>query len=210
MFEPLASKDLRTITCKVLFLLSLATAKQVSELQALLRSVAFSGKDLSLSYLPEFVAKTESERNPLPCSFLVRSLKDFVGDLPEDRLLCPVWAVRVYLRCMEAMRPRPRTLFVSPSCPSRALSKNALSYVIRRVIIDSGAAGDGISPRTHSVRGVATSVLFRRNWSVSRVLEAATWKSNPVFASFYLRDVSLAFDGFRALGPVVAAGSVVN
>ena len=65
VFEPLASKDLRTVTCKVLFLLSLATAKRVNELQALSRSVAFSGKDLSLSYLPEFVAKTESERNPL-------------------------------------------------------------------------------------------------------------------------------------------------
>ena len=119
-------------------------------------------------------------------------------------------AVRVYLRCTEAWRPLPRALFVSPSCPSHASSKNALSYFIRRVIIDSGAAGDGVSPRAHSVRVVATSVLFMRNWLVSRILEAATWKSNPVFASFYLRDVSLAFDGFRALGPVVAAGSVVN
>ena len=123
-------------------------------------------------------------------------MEDFVGDLPEDRLLCPVRAVRVYLRCTEALLPRPRTLFVSPSCPSRVLSKHALSYFIRRVIIDSGAAGNHVSPRTHSVRGVATLVLFMRNWLVSRVLEAATWKSNPVFASFYLRDVSLAFDGF--------------
>ena len=51
------------------------------------------------------------------------------------------------------------------------------------------------------------TVLFMCNWSVSRVLEAATWRSNPVFTSFYLRDVALIFDGFRALGPVVAAGS---
>ena len=122
-----------------------------------------------------------------------RFLEEFVGDLPEDRLLCPVRAVRVYLRCTEALRPRPRALFVSPSCPSRALSKNALSYFIRRVIIDSGAAGKGVSSRAHSVRGVATSVLFLRNWSVSRVLEAATWKSNPVFASFYLRNVFFSF-----------------
>ena len=141
---------------QVLFLLSLATSKRVSELQALSRSVAFSGKDLCLSYLPEFVAKTELERNPLPRSFIVRSLEDFVGDLPEDRLLCPVRAVRVYLRCTEALRPLPRALFVSPSCPSRALSKNTVSYFIRRVIIDSRAASDGVSPCAHSVRGVAT------------------------------------------------------
>ena len=147
VFEPLAAEDLRTVTCKVLFLLSLATAKRVSRLQALSRSIAFSGKGLSLSYLPEFVAKTESERNPLPRSFLVPSLEEFAGDLPEDHLLCPVQAVRVYLRCTEALRPRPRALFVSQSCPSRSLSKNALSYFIRRVIIDSGAAGKGVSLR---------------------------------------------------------------
>ena len=78
------------------------------------------------------------------------------------------------------------------------------------MIIYSGAAGEGVSPRAYSVRGVATSVSFMCNWSVSRVLEAATWKSNPVSASFYLRDVALVFDGFRALGPVVAAGSVIS
>ena len=191
-------------------MLSLATAKRVSELQALSRSVAFCGKDLLLSYLPEFVAKTESERNLLPRSFLVRSVEEFVGDLPGDRVLCPVRAVRVYLRVTEALRPCPRTLFVSPSCPSRSLSKNALSFFIRRVIIDSGAAGEGVSPRSHSVRGVATSVSFMRNWLVSRVLKAASWRSNQVFAPFYLRDIAFVFDGFRALGPIVAAGSFHN
>ena len=128
VFEPLASKDLCTVTCKILFLLSLATAKRVSELRALSRSVAFCGKDSSLSYLSEIVTKTESERNTLPRSFLVRSLEDFVGYLPEDCLLCPVRAVRVYLRLTEALLPRPRTLFLSLSCPSRSLSKNALFY----------------------------------------------------------------------------------
>ena len=110
VFEPLASKDLRTIMCKVLFLLSLDMAKRVGELQALSRSVAFCGKDLSLSYLPEFLAKTESERNLLPHSFLVRSLEEFVGYLPDNRVLCLVRAVRVYLRVTEALCPRPRAV----------------------------------------------------------------------------------------------------
>ena len=119
-------------------------------------------------------------------------------------------AVHVYLQVTEALRPRLRTVFVSPSCPSRSLSKNVLSFFIRRVIIDSGAAGEGVSPSTLSVRGVATSVSFMRIWSVSRVLEAATWRLNPVFASFYLCDVAFVFDGFRALGPIVTAGSVIS
>ena len=125
IFEPLASRDLRTVTMKVLFLV-LATAKRVSELQALLRPVSFQGNDISLSNLPEFVAKTESERNPLPRFFVVRSLEDFVGDLPEDRLFCPVRALCVYLQLTASVSPCPRSLFVSLNCPTRSLSKNAL------------------------------------------------------------------------------------
>ena len=174
MFEPLASHDLRVATMKVLFLLSLATTKHVSELQALLRKVAFQGNDISLSYLPEFVAKTESERNPLPCFFVARSLDYFVGDLPADCLLCPVRAIHIYLDLTASVSPRPRSLFVSPSCATRAMSKNALSFLLRRVIVDLGAVIDSSSPIDYSIRGVATSALFLRNWSVSKVLEAAT------------------------------------
>ena len=63
---------------------------------------------MSLAYLPEFVAETESERAPLPRSFLVRSLEEFVGDLPEECLLCLVQAVWTYLTVMSSIAPRPR------------------------------------------------------------------------------------------------------
>ena len=65
------------------------------------------------------------------------------------------------------------------------------------------------SVRAHSIRWVATSVAFLRNWSVSKVVEAATWRSNSVFTSFYLKDVSYLFEDLRSLGPFVAAGSVL-
>ena len=54
---------------------------------------------------------------------------------------------------------------------------------------------------------MATSVSFLRNWAVSKVLEAATWKSNSVFASFCLNDVSYIFEGLRSFGAFVAAGA---
>ena len=65
-FEPLSSLSLRSLTKKVLFLVSLATAKRVSELQALPCVVSLSSSGACLSYVPEFVAKTESALNPLP------------------------------------------------------------------------------------------------------------------------------------------------
>ena len=53
-YEPLESQGLRTLTKKTLFLVALATAKRVGELQALSRVVPSSGDDLALSYLPFF------------------------------------------------------------------------------------------------------------------------------------------------------------
>ena len=62
-------------------------------------------------------------------------------------------------------------------------------------ILNAGAMEEGaLPPRAHSVWAVATSAAFFRNWSVSKVLEAATWRSNPVFTSFYFRNISYSLD----------------
>ena len=89
-FELLSSLSFRALTKKVLFLVSLATAKRVGELQALSRVVSFSSSGACLTYVSEFIAKTESALNPLPRSFMVQSLDDFAAGLDEELLLCPV------------------------------------------------------------------------------------------------------------------------
>ena len=111
LFKSLSSCFLRDLTRKVLFLVSLATARRVGELQAVSSSVSFSGDDLYLSYLPEFRANAESSVCPLSRSFCVHSLKDFVGDLPEELLLCLVRALRVYLSRTASISPRSHSLF---------------------------------------------------------------------------------------------------
>ena len=118
-----------------------------------------------------------------------------------------VRALRVFLRCTSALSPRPRSLFVSPHCPSRSLSKHALSYFLRSVLLQSLslapassslpstsaslAASSASCPsfRAHSVRSVAMSTAFARNVPVSSLLEAASWSSASVFTPFSLRVV---------------------
>ena len=117
-FEPLSSCSLQDLSRKVLFLVALATARRIGELQALSAVVSESGANLFLSYLPEFWAKAESEARPLPRSFCVRSLADCVGDLPEELLLFPVRALHCYLSRTSSLPARPRSLFsVAPYCP---------------------------------------------------------------------------------------------
>ena len=131
-FEPLRDAPLRDLSKKVLFLLALATAKRVEELQALSRIVSFVGSDACLSYVPEFVAKSESLSRSIPRSFLVKSLSDFAAGLDDDLLLCPVSALRIYLDRTLSLAPSRRRLFVSPSYPTRVMSKNAVSFSCAR------------------------------------------------------------------------------
>ena len=164
----------------------------------------------------------ESSVRPLPRSFCVKSLRDFVGSLPDELLLCPIRALKVYLPRTSSLPSRPWSLFV----PSRPLSKNALSFFIHSVISSasssssssvSGASApsslrascSASSFRAHGVHGVAASWAYSRNAPLSALLEAATWSSSAVFTSFYLKDVQFVSDSGFSLGPVVAAGSVV-
>ena len=210
-FEPLSQASFRSLTLKTLFLLALATAKRVGELQALSSIVTFVGADACLSYIPQFVAKSESLTRSIPRSFLVKSLADFAAGLDTDLLLCPVRALRLYLLRARSLSPGLHHLFVSPRRPSRAMSKNAVSFFLREVISAAEAARPQVgSLRAHEVRSVSTSVAFHRNWSVTSVLESATWASSSVFSSFYLRDIQHEYDGLLSLGPFVAAGSRIG
>ena len=162
--------------------------------------MSFSGSNVFLSYFPEFRAKTESSVNPLPRSFCVWSLADFVRDLPEELLLCPVCALRHYLSRTASLSPHPRSLFVSPRSPSRPLSKNALSFFLHDVIssassssssagTSSASSRSSSASQAHSFCGVVALWAFARNALLSSILAAASWSSASVFTSFYLPDV---------------------
>ena len=195
----------------MLFLLALATAKRVGELQALSSVATFVHGDACLSYVPQFVAKSESLTRSIPRSFLVKSLSDFATGLDYDLLLCPVRALRIYLDRIASLAPLRHRLFVSPCRPSRCLSKNAVSFFLRDVISSAGASRPEVGRlRANDICSVSTSVTFHRNWSVSAVLESATWNSSLVFSSFYLSDLQHEYDGILSLGPFVAAGTRIG
>ena len=209
-FEPLSSCDWRNLTKKVLFLVALATAKRIGELQAISHSVSFQNEDAVLSYLPDFVAKTETYKNPVARSFKLKSvISDKKASVKEDLLLCPVRALRIYIQRSKTISPRPRSLFVSPRVRSKSITKNAISFFLRETIVQAGS----LSPeqcRAHDVRGISTSASFWTNWPLQKILEAASWKSANVFAKHYLRDMDSAAEECRSVGPFTTAGLKVH
>ena len=97
----------------------------------------------------------------LPRTFAIQSLSDFVAGLPDEMLLCPVRALSEYVARTSRFVNRPRRLFVSSHSPSRAMSNNGISYLLREVIVHSGASSNDVAaPKAHSIRGIETSSAF--------------------------------------------------
>ena len=117
------------------------------------------------------LSPSQSLTRSIPRSFLVTSLAVFAAGLDTDLLLCPGWALRLYLLWARSLSPGRHRLFVSPRRPSRAMSKIAVSFFLGEVISAAVAARPQVgSLRAHDVRSVSTSVAFHRNWSVTSVL----------------------------------------
>ena len=212
LYEPLRTCKERFLSQKTLFLLALASAKRIGELHALSYRVSHTRDWGEVSFA--FVAKTQD-----PSSLAPRFEGFSVPALPNaqknrnGRLLCPVRAVKVYLDRTASHCPRCERLFVTAGRSKKEIAKTTVSFWLRKTISRayelSGTALPVTAPRARETRGIAPSILFRKNFAVDQVLKAGTWRRHTTFTRHYLRDIAhKSLDTFH-LGPVVAAQSVV-
>ena len=215
-YEPLRTCEERFLAQKTLFLLALASAKHIGELYALSYRVSHTRDwgEVSFAFVTGFVAKTQD-----PSSLAPRFEGFTVPALPNarknrnGRLLCPVRAVKVYLDRTASHRPRCERLFVTAGHSKKEIAKTKVSFWLRKTISRayelSGTALPVPAPRARETRGIAPSILFRKNFAVDQVLKAGTWRRHTTFTRHYLRDIAhKSLDTFH-LGPVMAAQSVV-
>ena len=118
-YEPIREAEERFLAQKTLFLIALASAKRVGELHALSYSVSHSTdwKEVSFSFVPGFVAKTQDQSSfdPRFENFTVPALPKSSSS-PNGRLLCPLRAVKRYLDRTAQPRPRCERLFITTGC----------------------------------------------------------------------------------------------
>ena len=122
-------------------------------------------------------------------------------------------AVKCYLDCTSQHCPRCERLFITTGRTKKEIAKNMVFFWLRRVISLayqlSGKPLPSPSPLARETRGIAPSLLFKKNYAVSQVLTAGTWRRHTTFTRHYLRDLShKSLDTFH-LGPVVAAQATV-
>ena len=215
-YEPLWTCEERFLAQKTLFLLALASAKRIGELHALSYRVSHTRDwgEVSFAFVTGFVAKTQDPSSLAPRfeGFSVPALTNARKNR-NGRLLCPVRTVKVYLDRTAPHRPRCERLFVTAGRSKKEISKTTVSFWHRKTISRayelSGTALPVPAPRARETRGIAPSILFRKNFAVDQVLKAGTWRRHTTFTRHYLRDIAhKSLDTFH-LGPVVAAQSVV-
>ncbi len=95
------------------------------------------------------------------------------------------------------------------------VSKDSIARWIKLSIVRSyqGLTDRDISfmkVRSHEVRAISSSLAYSRNVPLLDIMRAAYWHSHTTFSSFYLRSLSRQMDEVLALGPLVAAQSVVR
>ena len=216
LYEPLRTCEEHFLAQKTLFLLALASAKRIGELHALSYRVSHSRNwgEVSFSFVPGFVAKTQNPSSLAPRfeGFSVPALPNARNNR-NGRLLCPVQAVRRYLDRTAAHRPRCERFFVTAGRSKKEISKTTVSFWFRKTILHayklSGTAQPVPAPRARETRGIAPSLLFKKNFAVDQVLKAGTWRRHTTFTRHYLRDLAhRSLDTFH-LGPVVAAQALV-
>ena len=196
-YEPLWTCEERFLAQKMLFLLALASAKRIGELHALSYRVSHTRDwgEVSFAFVTGFVAKTQDPSSLAPRfeGFTVPALTN-VRKNRNGRLLCPVLAVKVYLDRTAPHRPRCERLFVTAGRSKKEISKTTVSFWLRKTISRayelSGTALPVPAPRARETRGIAPSILFRKNFAVDQVLKAGTWRRHTTFTRHYLRDIA--------------------
>ena len=216
-FEPLGDASLTHLTWKLVFLLSFATAKRRSEIHALSmdsRSLRFnSDGSVSLTFQPGFLPKNQLP-STLPPPMVVPSLSATCGREDPDRNLCPVRALRFYLKATSLKRG-PRSRLFLPLKGEGDISAATISRWVKATIRFAYAQ---LSPedwallkvRPHEIRALSSSWAFFNHALLEEVLSAAFWRSSTTFSSFYLRNFSSEVDSLYSLGPLVASQRVVE
>ena len=197
-FEPMARTDLKWLSYKTAFLLAITSAKRVGEIHALSVSPSClrwnsdeSGVILwpNTAFLPKVLSTAHLNQPIRLAQFVPRP-----EDTGRTSLLCPVRALRFYIKATEHLR-RSDQLFVCHGHRNkgRALSTQRLSHWVTDAISHAYSISDRPVPsgiRCHSTRSVATSWAALRGVPLRDICLAASWASPSTFTRFYRVNVA--------------------
>ncbi|MES9880815.1 MAG: hypothetical protein ABW185_08035 [Sedimenticola sp.] len=215
-YEPMAAASLMNWTVKTAFLLAFATAKRSSEIHALSCATDYmllTKGSVTFHYMPGFFPKTEVHFQ-VPEPIVIPALPVPPSDSIVNRSLCPVRAVKNYMSITREFRNN-RSRFFIPVKGSQDVARATVARWIAIAVSRAYARLSSIDLKSygisaHEVRALSTSWAFHNRSPLSSLMEAAAWKSHDTFSRFYLRSMTAQSGDLLKLGPVVAAGRIIQ
>jgi integrase len=190
-FEPLEQCSPRLLTMKTALLIALASGRRVGDLHALsIEEGNLRWEPYGVRLIPRlnYLAKNESMvRRAKPIFIPSFSVYATEG---EDLKLCPVRALKRYVKVTRNKRGDEKQLFVSYQS-FKPISKDRLSKWISGCIKEAydGAKAEDLRIYAHSTRSLSTSWALYQGASLETIIQAAFWARESTFSSFYLKDV---------------------
>jgi len=223
-YEPMATASLEHITLKTVFLITLASAARRGEIHAMMvKGIKHTQNwlEVTIPLNPDFLPKTyvPHKGTSVLQDIVIPSLKNIIGpDMPEEKLMCPVRALRFYLDRTSSIRGVRQRLFIAYKKGHKGeIAPATVSSWVKRVIHRAYANPNKVAlERTtphahmHEVRAVAASWAALSQVPLESIIRSCQWRSDTVFTSHYLTNIAHIKDNMKSLGPVVVVGTVTS
>ena len=218
-FEPLLEASLLHLSMKTAFLLTMATARRVNEVHAFAidkEHFRFSNIDGSLIIRTQvgFHAKNQLPTRA-PDSIKIPKLSNFCARNDSfSQLLCPIRAIKVYLKRTKILRKNRNRLFI-PTREDHDINKSTISKWVKYTIKHAYKAISTsqiklLKIRAHELRALSASWAYLNFIPLDEIIKAAVWSNSSIIASHYLRDFSSQTSNLHDIGPGVVAQKVVG
>ena len=218
-FEPLSKASLLHLSMKTTFLITMATARRVSEVHAFSIDkdhFRFSNLDGSLTLRTKigFLAKNQLPSRA-PDSINIPKLSNFCHTIDSFNMkLCPIRAVKIYLKRTKSIRKGRDRLFI-PTRGDHDLHKSTISKLVKFTIKNaynsiSSSQSRLLKIKPHELRALSTSWAYLNFIPMEEMIKAAVWSSSSLFASHYLRDFKNQSVNLHKVGPLEVAQKVTG
>ena len=207
--EPLHAAPLKSVAIKTAFLIQLALGRQLSWVHSCrIDPSHLRWENGGVRLLPSLLLDKNQSLSFTPSSVFLLSLKEHS---PDDKVHCPLRALKWYLKLTKPLRGAEKALFVISKEPYKKASKGTVAGWVKEAI--SGAYShkqrEQMGIRAHDTRGVATTWAATVGVPFEDIMDAAAWSRPQTFARFYLKDLP-AMRGRFSRAVMVAAGTAAR
>ncbi|XP_071133050.1 uncharacterized protein [Mytilus edulis] len=188
-FEPIENIDLKHLSFKTVFLISITTFRRCSDLQSLrVNHSCMRIQQKGITFIRCGLAKQDRQNH--------RNSKIVVPAFTDNKKLDPVTCLLQYLERAKKFRSsldkdQQGKLFLSTCEPHKPVTSQTISKWIVQVIKLAYPDSSLKNIKAHSTRAIGPSWALYKGASINSILEAADWSSESTFGKFYLRDLSV-------------------